>query len=34
MKVPAEQLPALLGIPNVAVLKHPAALSLTDTALA
>jgi 3',5'-cyclic AMP phosphodiesterase CpdA len=34
MKVPADQLPALLGITNVAVLKHPATLSLTDTALA
>src|SRR6202167_5773735 len=34
LKVPADQLPAMLGITSVSVVKHPSALALTDTALA
>jgi|SRR5579862_1687096 len=33
LKVPAEQLPAMLGVTNVTVLSHPRALALNDTAL-
>jgi 3',5'-cyclic AMP phosphodiesterase CpdA len=34
MKVPADQLPAMLGITSVSVVKHPAALTLKDATLA
>ena len=34
LKVPADQLAAMLGITSVSVVKHPSALALTDTALA
>jgi 3',5'-cyclic AMP phosphodiesterase CpdA len=34
LKVPAEQLAAMLGITSVWVMKHPSALALKDTALA
>jgi 3',5'-cyclic AMP phosphodiesterase CpdA len=34
LKVPADQLGKMLGITSVSVLKHPAALSLTDTTIA
>jgi 3',5'-cyclic AMP phosphodiesterase CpdA len=34
LKVPAEQLAAMLGITSVAVVKHPRSLALTDTTLA
>jgi 3',5'-cyclic AMP phosphodiesterase CpdA len=34
LKVPADQLSKMLGITSVSVVKHPAALSLKDTALA
>src|SRR5450432_236371 len=34
LKVPADQLAALLGITSVSVVKHPSALALNDTALA
>jgi 3',5'-cyclic AMP phosphodiesterase CpdA len=34
LKVPADQLAAMLGITSVAVVKHPSTLALTDTALA
>ncbi len=33
LKVPADQLPTMLGVTTVSVLKHPAALSLTDTTI-
>ena len=31
LKVPAEQLSAMLGMTSVTVVKHPSALRLTDT---
>jgi hypothetical protein len=34
LKVPAEQLPGLLGVTSVSVLKHPRALALRDATLA
>jgi hypothetical protein len=34
LKVPAEQLPKMLGITNAALVKHPAGLTLTDRVLA
>ena len=34
LKVPADQLAAMLGITSVSVVKHPSALALIDTALA
>ena len=34
LKVPADQLAAMLGITSVSAVKHPSALALTDTALA
>jgi 3',5'-cyclic AMP phosphodiesterase CpdA len=34
LKVPADQLPAMLGLTRVSVVKHPSALALNDTALA
>src|SRR5579859_1072506 len=34
LKVPADQLPAMLGITSVSVVKHPTSLALNDTALA
>jgi hypothetical protein len=34
LKVPADQLASMLGITSVAVVKHPSALALNDTALA
>jgi 3',5'-cyclic AMP phosphodiesterase CpdA len=34
LKVPADQLAAMLGITSVSVVKHPSALTLNDTALA
>jgi 3',5'-cyclic AMP phosphodiesterase CpdA len=34
LKVPADQLAAMLGITSVSVVKHPSALALSDTALA
>jgi len=34
LKVPADQLPAMLGITSVSVVKHPSSLALNDTALA
>ena len=34
LKVPADQLAALLGITSVSMVKHPSALALNDTALA
>jgi 3',5'-cyclic AMP phosphodiesterase CpdA len=34
LKVPAEQLPAMLGVTSVSVVKHPSSLALNDTALA
>jgi 3',5'-cyclic AMP phosphodiesterase CpdA len=34
LKVPSDQLAAMLGITSVSVVKHPHALALTDTALA
>jgi 3',5'-cyclic AMP phosphodiesterase CpdA len=33
LKVPADQLPALLGLTSVSVVKHPSSLALNDTAL-
>jgi 3',5'-cyclic AMP phosphodiesterase CpdA len=33
LKVPAEQLPGMLGVSSVSVVKHPTSLVLTDTAL-
>jgi hypothetical protein len=32
--VPADQLPKMLGITSVSVVKHPSALALSDTTLA
>jgi 3',5'-cyclic AMP phosphodiesterase CpdA len=34
LKVPSDQLAAMLGITSVSVVEHPSALALTDTALA
>jgi hypothetical protein len=34
LKVPADQLAAMLGLTSVSVVKHPSALALNDTALA
>jgi 3',5'-cyclic AMP phosphodiesterase CpdA len=34
LKVPAEQLPRMLGITNARLLKHPSGLALTDSVLA
>src|SRR6202166_134953 len=34
LKVPSDQLAAMLGITSVSVVKHPSALALNDTALA
>jgi 3',5'-cyclic AMP phosphodiesterase CpdA len=34
LKVPADQLAAMLGVTSVSVVKHPSALALVDTALA
>ena len=34
LKVPAEQLPAMLGLTSVSVVKHPRSLALNDAALA
>jgi 3',5'-cyclic AMP phosphodiesterase CpdA len=34
LKVAADQLPKMLGVSSVSVVKHPSALALTDTALA
>jgi 3',5'-cyclic AMP phosphodiesterase CpdA len=34
LKVPPDQLPAMLGVTGVTVVKHPRALALTDTTLA
>ena len=34
LKVPADQLSKMLGITSVSVVKHPAALTLSDTTLA
>jgi 3',5'-cyclic AMP phosphodiesterase CpdA len=34
LKVPSDQLAAMLGITSISVVKHPSALALTDTALA
>jgi 3',5'-cyclic AMP phosphodiesterase CpdA len=34
LKVPPDQLPAMLGVTSVTVVKHPRALALTDTTLA
>jgi 3',5'-cyclic AMP phosphodiesterase CpdA len=34
LKVPADQLPKMLGITSVSVVKHPSALALSDTTLA
>jgi hypothetical protein len=34
LKVPADQLPAMLGLTSVSVVKHPNSLALNDTALA
>jgi len=33
LKVPADQLPAMLGLTSVSVVKHPSSLALDDTAL-
>jgi hypothetical protein len=33
LKVPADQLPAMLGMTRVSVVKHPSSLALNDTAL-
>ena len=33
LKVPAEQLPGMLGVSSVSVVKHPSSLLLTDTVL-
>jgi 3',5'-cyclic AMP phosphodiesterase CpdA len=33
LKVPADQLPAMLGLTSVSVVKHPSSLALNDTAL-
>jgi len=33
LKVPAEQLPKMLGISSVSVIKHPRSLALTDTTI-
>ena len=34
LKVPTEQLPGMLGVTRVAVVKHPRALRLDDTTIA
>jgi hypothetical protein len=34
LKVSAEQLPAMLGVTGAALVKHPAALRLTDLTIA
>ena len=34
LKVPADQLPGMLGVTSVSVVKHPGALTLTDTTIA
>jgi biotin operon repressor len=34
LKVPTEQLAGMLGVTSVAVVKHPRALRLNDTAIA
>jgi hypothetical protein len=34
LKVPTDQLQAMLGITSVSVVKHPSSLTLNDTALA
>src|ERR1700747_2336969 len=34
LKVPAEQLPGMLGVTSVSVVKHPSALALNDSTLA
>ena len=34
LKVPADQLPAMLGVTSVSVVKHPRSLTLTDTTIA
>jgi 3',5'-cyclic AMP phosphodiesterase CpdA len=34
LKVPADQLPKMLGITSVSVVKHPSSLALNDTAIA
>jgi hypothetical protein len=34
LKVPADQLPTMLGVTSVSVVKHPSSLQLNDTALA
>src|SRR5580692_8708778 len=34
LKVPADQLPGLLGVSSVSVVKHPSSLALTDTTIA
>jgi hypothetical protein len=33
LQVPADQLPAMLGVSSVSVMKHPRSLSMTDTTL-
>jgi hypothetical protein len=34
LKVPAAELPAMLGVTSVAVVKHPRSLALSDTTIA
>jgi len=34
LKVPAEQLPSMLGVTSVSVVKHPSGLRLSDTTIA
>jgi hypothetical protein len=34
LKVPADQLAAMLGITSVYVVKHPSSLALSDTTIA
>ena len=34
LKVPADQLPRMLGVTSVSVVKHPSSLAMTDTTLA
>ena len=34
LKVPADQLPGMLGVTNVSVVKHPSSMLMTDTTLA
>jgi 3',5'-cyclic AMP phosphodiesterase CpdA len=34
LKVPADQLPGMLGVTSVSVVKHPSSMLMTDTTLA